>query len=87
MPAISKEDGPSTSNKRRFKSIFFKLSLHGFPSYLHSIHSGIVPIYCENLKQIHAGKALKKIDLNLLLFDVGGLHDITDTIICSAGSI
>ena len=24
------------------------------------------------MKQIHAGKALKKIDLNLLLFDVGG---------------
>ena len=76
MPAITKEDGPPTSNKRRFKSIFSKLSQHGFASYLHRIHSGIVLINCVNLKQIHAGKASRKIDLNLLLFDVGGPCDI-----------
>ena len=46
--------------------------MHGFASYLQRIHSGVVPINCENLKQIHAGEGLKKIDLNLLLFDVGG---------------
>ena len=73
---MTKEDGPPISNKRRYKSIFLKLFLHGFASYLHRIHSDIVLINCVNLKQIHAGKALKKIDLNLLLFDVGGLHDI-----------
>ena len=28
------------------------------------------------MKQIHAGKALKKIDLNLLLFDAGGLSSL-----------
>ena len=33
-------------------------------------------INCVNLKQIHLGKASKKIDLNLLLFDVGGPHDV-----------
>ena len=53
-----------------------KLSLHGFALYLHRIYSGIVPIKSVNLKQIHAGEASNKIDLNLLLFDVGGLHDI-----------
>ena len=66
---------PPTSNER-FKSIFLKLCLNGFALYLHRIHSGIVPINCENLKQIHAGKALKQIHLNLLLFDVGGPCDV-----------
>ena len=28
------------------------------------------------MKQIHIGKALKKIDLNLFLFDVGGLSSL-----------
>ena len=56
---------------------FSKLCLHGFASYLHRIHSDIIPINCENLKQIHAGKALKEIHLYLLLFDVGGPCDIT----------
>ena len=37
------------------------------------------------MKQICAGKALKKIDLNLLLFDVGGPRDIImadDAVVC-----
>ena len=68
--------GPLHQIKGDLNLFFLKLSLHGFALYLHRIHSGIVPITCVNLKQIHAGKALKKINLNLLLFDVGGPHDI-----------
>ena len=71
MPAISKACRPPTSDKR-FKYFFAKLCLHGFASYLRRIHSNIVPINCENLKQIHAGKASKEIHLCVLLFDVGG---------------
>ena len=75
MPAIPKM-GPLHQIKGDLNLFFLKLSLHGFALYLHRIHSGIVPINCVNLKQIHAGKVLKKIDLNLLLFDVGGPHDV-----------
>ena len=68
--------GPLHQIKGDLNLFFSKLSLPGFASYLHRIYSGKVLINCVNLKQIHAGKALKKIDLNLLLFDVGGPHDI-----------
>ena len=48
-----------------------KLSLHGFASNFHSYLVLYCCVFCVNIKQIHAGKALKKIHLNLL-FDVGG---------------
>ena len=67
---------------------FLKLCLHGFASYLHGIHSDIVPINCENLKQIHEGKALKEIHLCLLLFDVGGPCDVMNAdVICHDGRV
>ena len=46
-------------------------------------YTDIVPINCENLKQIHVGKALKEIHLCVLLFDVGGPRDIMNAdVIC-----
>ena len=45
--------------------------------HIYTEYSDIIQINCENLKEIHAGKASKEIHLYLLLFDVGGLHDIT----------
>ena len=45
--------------------------------HIYTEYSVVVPINCENLKPMHAGKASKKKDLNLLLFDVGGPHDVT----------
>ena len=76
------EGDPLHQIKGDLNLFFFKLSLHGFASYLHRIYSSIVPINCENLKQIHAGKASKQIQLNLLLFDVGGPHDVMNAIVC-----
>ena len=45
--------------------------------HIYTEYSDIIPINCENLKHIHEDKASKEIHLYLLLFDVGGLCDIT----------
>ena len=67
---------PPTSNKRRFKSIFFK----AFPAWICFKFSqliGTVPlcILCK-YEGNPCRESLKKIDLNLLLFDVEGLSSL-----------
>ena len=80
--------GPLHQIKEDLNVFFSKLCLDGFALYLHRIHNYIVPINCENLKQIHAGKASKEIHLCVLLIDVGGPHDVTNAnVVCCGGRV
>ena len=73
---MMKEDGPPTSNKMTMEMFFFKLCLNGFASEFYSLLGPYRCKLCKFQANLFWQSFEKKYISMVILFDVGGPHDI-----------